>query len=765
MTATPLLRSLYLVLLLAMSAPSLARAQNFDFKAPASAADPAAPAAMRDLAERILPVYQDADIERYLATLSVLQMAAGNYIAANDTRETLADRRHAIDARRAPSRSLLIDLYAHAKAIETGDAVPFAQAFAESFREVVPKLGDRDAYRVTSWMHTPPSTYQDALQTAFDRQRSRSRLSTPEAIDLIRTWMSYAAYRSIGPLADALAAEDEAQRYLVEDRVPIKAAGGERLYARLVRPKKAGKPLPALLEFTIFVTDDDAKAAASHGYVGIVAYARGKNLPADAAAAAQARPPGSFVPFQHDGDDARAVIQWITEQPWSDGRVGMIGGGYSGFAAWAAAQRMPAALKAIATSDAMAPGISFPSEGRIFKNSALRWAYTNIVGVDDVSRDEARWAALDQAWYQSGKMYRSLDLMAKLKDPAPGNVFRTWLTHPSFDRWWQKFVPFRQQFARIDIPVLSTAGYYGSGEIGALYYFAEHLRYKPDAHHILLLGPYDYSTALARPAGVLRGYPVDNAAQIDIRELRLDWFDHVLKGAGRPALLKDRVNYQVMGANEWKHAPSIAAMADERLKLYLGGADSSGRQRLSPAKPADTQVIEQTVKLADRALQPLPSSDILSSKLAPSDALVFVGEPLKAATEISGLLTGELDFVMNRQDLDLNVTLYELTAAGDYLQLADPYEFRASYVADRAIRQLLRAGERQRLPFGNEQITSRRLAAGSRVVFVLGVNKRADREINYGAGGNVSEEDISAGKPPLKISWFGSSYIELPIRR
>ncbi|MDB5971249.1 MAG: peptidase [Hydrocarboniphaga sp.] len=762
-----LAQSLRFLLLMIASAPAAALAQNFDFKAPASAVDPNTPAVMRDLAERVLPVYQDADIERYLATLSALQLVAGNYLAANDTRQILADRRRAIDAGRAPGRSLLIDLYAHAKAIETGDAVPFAQAFTESFRDVVPKLGDRDAYTVTSWMHTPLSSYQDALQRSFDRQRTRPGVSQAEAIELIRSYLSFAAYRSFGSLADSLAAEDDAQRYVVEESVPIKGAGGARLYARLVRPKNAPGRLPALLEFTIFVTQDDARAAASHGYVGIVAYARGKNPPVDDAAPGNSKARSArFVPFQHDGEDARAVIQWITAQPWSDGRVGMIGGGYSGFAAWAAAKRMPAALKAIATSDAMAPGISFPSEGRVFKNSSLRWAYTNVHGVDDISRDEARWAALDQAWYKSGKAYRSLDRVAKLPDAAVGSVFRTWLTHPSYDRWWQKYVPYREQFAKLDIPVLSTAGYYSSAEVGALYYFSEHLRYKPDANHTLLIGPYDNATVLARPAGALRGYTVDNAALIDLRELRLDWFDSVFKAAGRPALLKDRINYQLMGANEWRHAPTIAAMANATLKLYLDIADKSGQPRLSSKLPADTQLIEQTVKLADRSIvtQP-PTTDILSRNLPLNDALGFVSEPLKEATEISGLLSGQLDFVMNRQDLDLNVTLYELMANGDYLQLADPYEFRASYAADQASRHLLRAGERQLLKFSSEQLGSRRLQAGSRVVLVLGVNQRPDREINYGSGKNVGEETLADGKPPLRIRWYGGSYIELPVRK
>ena len=109
----------------------------------------------------------------------------------------------------------------------------------------------------------------------------------------------------------------------------------------VVRPTSPAKPLPTLLEFTIYDSQNYAKECAAHGYVGVVAYTRGVHEGA-----------GRSIPYQHDGDDARAVIDWIAKQAWSDGRVGMYGDGYSGFAAWAAANRLPPALKAIATSGA-----------------------------------------------------------------------------------------------------------------------------------------------------------------------------------------------------------------------------------------------------------------------------------------------------------------------------------------------------------------------------------------------------------------------------
>src|SRR3546814_13586977 len=97
--------------------------------------------------------------------------------------------------------------------------------------------------------------------------------------------------------------------------------------------------LPTLLEFTLMRSPADARASAAHGYVGVVAYTRGKFARTDRA----------VVPFRYDGVDADAVIRWIARQPLSDGRVGMYGSDYAGFAAWAATKSLPKAQKANAT--------------------------------------------------------------------------------------------------------------------------------------------------------------------------------------------------------------------------------------------------------------------------------------------------------------------------------------------------------------------------------------------------------------------------------
>lgn len=728
---------------------------DFEFRAPPTASDPTTPAVMRDLAERLLPVYQELDTDRYLANLSALQMVAGDYAAAYVSRQSLRDRRRSAEAGRPVGRAVIYDIYAHAMAMEAENGVSFAEGFTKSFRDAVPRISDQNAYAVTRWFETPLQVFRDALQKSLDRQRAKDSIGQSEAMDLIWKYLSFDAYRTFGPLVDLLDAGEDRRRYTTDNQVLVKTPDGASISAVVVRPKSLSGPLPTLLQFTIDGSPNYAKECAAHGYVGVVAYTRGKGENSQ-----------RFLPYRHDGEDARTVIDWIAKQPWSEGRVGMYGDGYSGFTAWAAAKRLPPALKAIAISDPIAPGIDVPMGGNIFQNSAYRWSLCETSTqetVENSCHEDAPWRSLDQKWYRSGRRYRD---MGRLHG-QPNPIFIRWLNHPSYDRYWQKMVPYREQFARIDIPVLTTTGYYAATEPGALFYFTQHYRYNRHADHTLVIGPYDDSSTPRGPAAMLHGYQLDSAALVDLHELRYQWFDHVLKGAATPPLLKDRVNYEVMGANEWRHAASLEAMATGSLKFYLGANASGEGHRLTQRKILRPTFVRQTVSLADRRDAGwMPPADLTGKSLAIHNGVMFVSEPLTQPAEFNGLFSGRLDFTVNKMDMDLYITLYELLAGGDYIRLFGPsYEFRASYARDRVHRHLLKAGERQELRFTSERLASRQFQAGSRLVMVLGIDKRPDREINYGTGNDVSEESIADGKIPIKIRWYSDSYIEIPVRR
>lgn len=750
-------RKTTLLVLLMVTAVSQAWATPalFAFHPPVTADDPATPEIMRDLAARLVPVYEESDTDRYLANLSILQMAAGDYAAADASRQTLHERRRKVDQGRLAGQTVVFDLYGHAKSIEIDNRVSFPDAFTQSFHEAVPRLNDLDAYAVSQWLEAPTNMFREALQTAFDRQRADESVSESQALSLIGTYIIYEAHRVVEPLVGALDAEEDRRRYSV-DEVVIPTAKRASVSVLIIRPKSSGNPLPALLEFTIDHAQQYAKECAAHGYAGVVGYVRGIQGGAR-----------GVIPYQYDGDDARRVINWIAEQSWSDGRVGMYGEGYSGFTPWAAAKHMPSALKAIATSAASAPGINVPMQGNIFHNSAYRWSLhvTQPQSFDVTAyHDEALSQALNEQWYRSGDRYRDLGRLFEKPNP----IFIRWLNHPSYDRYWQKMVPYRKEFAQINIPVLTVTGYYAASEPGDLYFFTEHHRYHPHADHTLLIGPYDDSLMQRGSAATLHGYPVDSSAQVDLHELRYRWFDHVFKGSALPSLLTDQVNYEVMGANEWQHAPSLGAMADSSVKYFLNPAQSAVNSRLTRhGRPMDV-FTQQSVSLADRTdTRWMPQANLVGKSVSSPYGIQFVSQPLTRSIELNGMFSGRLDFTLNKMDVDLYIGLYERLLNGDYVPLFDPsYQFRASYARDRGHRRLLKAGERQILTFKSERLTSRRLQKGSQLVIVLGIVKQPDREINYGSGNDVSDESFAnVNTTPLKIRWYSDSNIEIPVRK
>ena len=67
------------------------------------------------------------------------------------------------------------------------------------------------------------------------------------------------------------------------------------------------------------------------------------------------------------------------------------------------------------------------------------------------------------------------------------------------------------------------------------------------------------------------------------------------------------------------------------------------------------------------------------------------------------------------------------------------------------------------IPFTNTQITVKKISKGSRIVALVNVNKSPFEQINYGTGKDVNEETIRDAKDPLRMKWYNSSYIEIPI--
>lgn len=544
--------------------------------------------------------------------------------------------------------------------------------------------------------------------------------------------------------------------YHISDSVMIRTADGITLSAVVVRKKDAPMKQPTALMYLIYSDTKrslaEAKYAADQGYAGMVADARGKRLS-----------PDDPVPYEKEVKDVNSVISWIVQQDWSDGQVGMYGGSYSGFAQWAATKNLNPALKTIVPYVAAIPGLGLPMENNIFLLANYQWPFyvTNNKYTDDaVNDDGARWRTMRMKWWESGLPYNKVDSLDGTANPW----FQKWLQHPDYDGYWQSMVPFKEEFAKINIPILSITGYYDDGQVSALEYLREHYKYRPNAEHYLIIGPYDHFGAQKGGNAFLRGYQLDKVALINTRTITFQWMNYIFKGAKKPELIKDKINFQVMGANVWRHVSSMDQMESGKTRFYL---DKFGTQlRLSPVKPSKKNYVLQNVDLADRksANNDYYPDPIIKKEIDDSNGLFYLTEPFDTAVTISGKLEGTLKAIVNKKDMDVGLTLYELSAEGEYFQLSY-FLGRASYAADMTQRKLLLPGKEETIPFYRSRVFSKQLKKGSRLLLVLNIDKNPFAQINYGTGKDVSKECVQDAGKPLKINWSTESFIDLGISR
>ncbi|MEO5614840.1 MAG: CocE/NonD family hydrolase, partial [Cypionkella sp.] len=129
------------------------------------------------------------------------------------------------------------------------------------------------------------------------------------------------------------------------ETVWIPLADGRRLAARLFLPANLA-PVPVILEYIPYRRRDLTRLGddqlhlwfAAHGYAG----AR-----VDIAGTGDSDGAIGDEYIAREQDDACEVIEWLGQQEWCSGAVGMIGHSWGGFSGLQAAARRPAQLKAV----------------------------------------------------------------------------------------------------------------------------------------------------------------------------------------------------------------------------------------------------------------------------------------------------------------------------------------------------------------------------------------------------------------------------------
>ena len=62
-------------------------------------------------------------------------------------------------------------------------------------------------------------------------------------------------------------------------------------------------------------------------------------------------------------------------------------------------------------------------------------------------------------------------LISSILLTAKSEIFQRWLKHPSYDAYWQSMTPDPKEYSKINIPILTTTGYFDDDQLGAMYYY------------------------------------------------------------------------------------------------------------------------------------------------------------------------------------------------------------------------------------------------------------------------------------------------------
>jgi len=265
---------------------------------------------------------------------------------------------------------------------------------------------------------------------------------------------------------------------------------------------------------------------------------------------------GTFEQLHHEPEDGEDTLNWIAAQPWSNGKIGMIGGSYLGITQWKAALRNNPHLKAIfpvVSGDDDYRDRYYSRGGALKLGHRLEWMAENLK-VPGYQPDFNRFI-----WHLP---LRTSDVAATGRR---SEAYQEAMEHPAFDSFWQA-ISTREQLDKIRIPVFAVGGWYDNYAQSDLEAFSA-LRKSTGLNH-LLIGPWPHNMSYQ-----FADADFGPESSVPVRRLQLQWFDQWLTGKDSPIASSAPIQYFLMGTNKWREAREWPPAEARPLVLYL---DSSG---------------------------------------------------------------------------------------------------------------------------------------------------------------------------------------------
>jgi putative CocE/NonD family hydrolase len=569
----------------------------------------------------------------------------------------------------------------------------------------------------------------------------------------------------------------------VEKSLFVPMRDGSRMATDLYFPQPlAAKPASTILIRTPYGKNklyedgsrfnQEVRMFASHGFVVAVQDKRGK-FESD----------GVYTIADHEIEDSYDSVQWLAQQPWSNGRIGTYGCSDMGDGQIYTAGGRPPALKAILPN---ASGTAIGAGGDFYRYFGSRYGgamdWMNIISwinrngfkyypklPPQVQRsDYLKYMSMLNPWPNPPSYTKSelegfarelpeitiLDRMG-----LPTNDLVDHLTHDPGDPYWSRF-PYIDNSFRADVPALFIGSWYDLNPDVMLYQFNLMTHNSVTAtsrdNQFIIIGPLTHcASQFSASVHTVVGQLDLGDATYPYYDTFIKWFRYWLDGDATAALHIPKVQYFVMGRGVWRHAPTwpIPGLKYEEFFLQSRGQANSAS--------GDGHLVQQGMNMAQAGTEKSDTFEYDPSRPVPSlggyeadpsdsgpydqrpvesrnDVLVYTSSPLRKGIEVTGPVTAILYVSSSAKDTDFTVKLVDVYADGRAFDILQSI-LRARYRNGQTKKVWMDPGEAYKveIPLG---ATSNYFREGHRIRLEVSSSNfpRFDRNLNTG-GNNYDE--------------------------
>jgi putative CocE/NonD family hydrolase len=569
---------------------------------------------------------------------------------------------------------------------------------------------------------------------------------------------------------------------VIEQKVMVPMRDGIRLATDIYRPK-TDKPVPVILSKTPYNfnswgdgklnpgTYRRASEVVRRGYAYVVQNERGRYFSE-----------GEWQILGAPRTDGYDAIQWLAEQPWSNGKVGLIG--CSSTAEWqmGVAALDPPGLAAV-VPQGFGAGIGrvgeFYEQGNFYRGGVhqmlmLAWLYD--YGFVEAGRIRPTFPK-DISQEERVRLSKYFDLAAEVPEVdwskelwhlplidivndlgGPKGCFEEMIQRTPDDPAWYKGGLYHDgmDFGAPALWMISWFDISSSPNLALVDYVRRNAKDPEVAkNQFVVVAPVNHCAFAYASEDTIVGERHLGDARFEYNRLVYDWFDHWLKGEDNGVLGKTpKVQYYTMGLNKWQSSDTWPPAGAETVTWYLtsqGHANSLfGDGGLSLETPGSE---DKPDGITYDPRYPVPmhgggfcclGSEYHSGSFdqrqteTRHDILVYSTEPFEEGIEISGPVEVTLYVSSDARDTDFTVKLVDVYPDGRAYNVDDTIQ-RARYREGYDKKVFMEKGKVYKLPVSSMS-TSNYFGPGHRIRIEVSSSNFPRYARNLNTGGNNYDE-------------------------